>query len=198
MCLRHVSYVNGHEADLCDRVHCEWSSGRLCFRWEALQCSGRIKHTDRHLCSFLLPSCIMFFHQRTKNDTASKMCHQTVTAPSLAHFLCISHNAPWWNTRLQRRLMSINSNRCQSNCCHWWLWQWENTELTCFIMLCHYLQRRCQQPSTNGPLAFAAAPFESKSIILSLQLERKQWSNRGYGALRIADDLFRSWERNWI
>lgn len=49
----------------------------------------------------------------------------------------------------------------------WRLWWWRNAELTCFIMLPHYLEWRTPASFDKWTSRFTTASFESKSIILS-------------------------------
>lgn len=76
-----------------------------------------------------------------------KICHETVRGKELSLLVPTdskTHTARQWN-----RWRGINvsqfhwfCDRCQSKCCRWQFWWRQNTELTCFIMLPHYLQRR--------------------------------------------------------
>lgn len=62
--------------------------------------------------------------------------------------------------------MWVNSHwfgdRCQSKCRRWRLWWWQNAELTCFIMLPHYLEWRTPASFDKWTSRLTTASFESK------------------------------------
>ena len=62
--------------------------------------------------------------------------------------------------------MWVNSHwfgdRCQSKCCRWRLWWWQNAELTCFIMLPHYMEWRTPASFDKWTSRLTTASFESK------------------------------------
>lgn len=150
--------------------------------------------------------CIISSLWRTGNDIAlhCKIC--SFRLPKLSEKMTeegnyhscfpLIHTAQQWN-----RWRGINvsqfhwfGDRCQSKCCRWRLWWWWNAELTCFIMLPHYLEWRTPASFDKWTSRFTTASFESKSIILSPTWKKTMIKT---GTLSTLEDLLFCLARNW-